>query len=284
MTSFAQLGISDAAIRGLRDAQFDAPAPIQAATIPLATFGFDIIAQAKSGTGKTAAFVVAAIEILHPNQTGPQALIVAPTREITLQTADVCRVIAAHIDGVRVASFIGGTPMRVDAKNASKCEVACGTPGRLIGLVLAQALISERVRLLVLDEADKLAEPEFEDQFRYLLASLPSRKQTLAFSATYPPKLLAQLKRHMRRPQFVSVIQKADDGEFGAAAFGLDESHDLESLESYDNDKFVDRKALDAELCLARVCQFYALVPSHKEKQQSAACGVFGEPPDDCGA
>jgi len=99
--------------------------------------------------------LVGALEGVAPGRGGPQALLVAPTREIALQTAGVCRAIGGHLRLVRVGAFIGGTRMRHDAAIAATCEVACGTPGRLVGLLMAEAMIGERVRILVLDEADK---------------------------------------------------------------------------------------------------------------------------------
>jgi ATP-dependent RNA helicase DDX20 len=155
LPDFSELSISDAVARGLRDAGFLRPSPIQAAAIPLGRFGIDLIARAKSGTGKTAAFAVVALEGVAPGRGGPQALLVSPTREIALQTAGVCRAIGGHLRSVRVGAFIGGTRMRNDEAIAAACEVACGTPGRLVGLLMAEAMIGERVRILVLDEADK---------------------------------------------------------------------------------------------------------------------------------
>ena len=160
----------------------------------------DLIAQAKSGTGKTLVFVAIALELVQPNDPGPQALIVSPTREITLQSRDVCRAIGSHMPGLVCHAFVGGTPMKMDVKQCAMCSIACGTPGRLVGLLLCEALVASRVRLLVLDEADKLCDEGFESQLRYLLTALPQRKQSLAFSATYPPALLETLRASMRSP------------------------------------------------------------------------------------
>ena len=166
----------------------------------------DLIAQAKSGTGKTLVFVAIALELVQPNDPGPQALIVSPTREITLQSRDVCRAIGSHMPGLVCHAFVGGTPMKMDVKQCAMCSIACGTPGRLVGLLLCEALVASRVRLLVLDEADKLCDEGFESQLRYLLTALPQRKQSLAFSATYPPALLETLRASMRSPLMVSLL------------------------------------------------------------------------------
>ena len=209
--TFDELSLSPPILRGLADAGFTQPSPIQAHAIPLGRLGVDVIAQAKSGTGKTLVFVVIALELVQPSQPAPQVLLVAPTREIAQQTRDVCRILGAHIAGLSCHAFVGGTSIKIDAGHASSCLVACGTPGRLVGLLLTEALIASRVRLLVLDEADKLCDEGFESQMRYLLTALPERKQTLAFSATYPPELLRDLKQSMRSPILVSLLPGVSD-------------------------------------------------------------------------
>ena len=210
---FSELQLSAPVLRGLADAGFERPSPIQARAIPLGRFGVDLIAQAKSGTGKTVVFAAIALELVRPDQPAPQALIVAPTREIALQCRDVCRIIGAHLRGINCHGFVGGTPVRTDRATAAVSHVACGTPGRLVDLLLAEALVASRVRLLVLDEADKLCGDEgFEEQLRYLLTSLPMRKQSLAFSATYPASLLEVLRSSMRSPLTISLLPSARGG------------------------------------------------------------------------
>lgn len=205
---FAQLSLSSPILRGLADHGFARPSPIQARAIPLGRFGVDLIAQAKSGTGKTLVFVVIALELMQADGPAPQACIVAPTREIALQSRDVCRSIGSHVPGMVCHAFVGGTPMKSDVKQCASCLIACGTPGRLVGLMLCEALVASHVRLLVLDEADKLCDEGFESQLRYLLTALPERKQTLAFSATYPPALLETLRSSMRSPLMVSLLPR----------------------------------------------------------------------------
>jgi ATP-dependent RNA helicase DDX20 len=169
--------------------------------------GVDMIAQAKSGTGKTVVFAALALELMRPNQPAPQALIVVPTREIALQCCEVCRIIGTHLRGISCHAFVGGTALRTDRAAAARAHLATGTPGRLVDLLLSEALIARHVRLLVLDEADKLCgDAGFEEQLRYLLTCLPERRQTLAFSATYPAPLLATLQAAMRSPHRISLL------------------------------------------------------------------------------
>ena len=171
--AFDELGISAPVLRGLAESNFVRPAPIQAQAIPIAQLGVDLIAQAQSGTGKTCAFAVVALELLQPGAPAPQALIVEPTREIATQVRDVCRAVGAHVPGRSCHAFIGGTSTRADGELAQSCALACGTPGRIAALLLNETLIAAHVRLLVLDEADKLLEAGFESQLRYLLTALP---------------------------------------------------------------------------------------------------------------
>ena len=217
---FGELPLSPSVLRGLAEAGFTRPSPIQARAIPLGQFGVDLIAQAKSGTGKTLVFVTIALELVKPNQPAPQALLVAPTREIALQSRDVCRALGSHVSGLSCHAFVGGSPMKTDVALASSCLIACGTPGRLVGLLLSEALIAEHVRLLVLDEADKLCDEGFESQLRYLLTALPHRKQMLAFSATYPPELLQALKSSMRSPLTLSLLPCAGEGDTSRSGGG----------------------------------------------------------------
>ena len=157
--TFKDLPISDAVLRGIADYGFVRPSPIQAKAIPLARFGVDLIAQAKSGTGKTCVFAVVALESLQPNTGGgPQALIVTPTREIAVQVRDVCRGIGAHLPSLSCHAFIGGTPVRSGAALIAGCHLACGTPGRLVGHLLSEALLaSGALRGLTLTLALSLA-------------------------------------------------------------------------------------------------------------------------------
>ena len=135
-TTFDELPLSAPVLRGLADAGFTHPSPIQARAIPLCRFGIDLIAQAKSGTGKTLVFVLTALELVQPGQPAPQVLILAPTREIALQSRDVCRVIGSHVHGLSCNAFVGGTSMRNDVALSATSHIACGTPGRVVGLLL----------------------------------------------------------------------------------------------------------------------------------------------------
>ena len=179
------------------------PSPVQAAAIPPAKLGFDLVVQSKSGTGKTAVFVVAALEMVRPATAGLQALVVAPTREIAVQGATVAMQLGAAIPDLKVAAFIGGISVAEDKVKARTCHLGVGTPGRLKQLITEGLLAVEAVRLVVLDEADKLLEPAFLADTTDILNLLPRSKQVVALSATYPEQLTTIAERFMRSPQHI---------------------------------------------------------------------------------
>jgi superfamily II DNA/RNA helicase len=212
---FSDLQLSSAVLRGLSEglARAEQPSPVQLAAIPLARLGVDLIAQAKSGTGKTLVFVVAALEALlasaaaaAPSPT-PTALIVAPTRELALQIADVVRRVGAFVPSLACVTVLGGVPIAGDvAALAQPCSVLVGTPGRLRDLVCKQrALDLAALRLFVLDEADRLLDHQFMPAIKDIVAALPADRQTLAFSATYSQASIERLSALMRDPQRVTL-------------------------------------------------------------------------------
>lgn len=184
--SFDNLHLKPEVVNGLIRCNFLKPSPIQRQAIPLGRFGFDMIIQAKSGTGKTCVFVVIALEMVDVSvtQSSPQVLIIAPTREIAQQTYEVTKAIGRCMQGLIVKLAVGGT--KFDRHAAAKCHVLVGTPGRLGQLFKAKTLKTDAIRLLVLDEADKLFDNKFQTQTNEIFESLPEQKQMIATSATYP--------------------------------------------------------------------------------------------------
>ncbi|TYZ64246.1 hypothetical protein PybrP1_004418 [[Pythium] brassicae (nom. inval.)] len=196
--TFADLPLHADVQRALARMRFRAPSPVQLRALPLALFGSDVVAQAKSGTGKTGVFAAAAVErvVGAPEalaaQVAPLALLLAPTREVAAQIAAVVQQVAHFRPDV--------------AENLRRgCHIAIGTPGRVKALVEQRALRCHALRLLVLDEVDKLLQSDFESELHFIVAALPERRQTLAFSATFTTEQLAAVVRMMRSPQIVRV-------------------------------------------------------------------------------
>ncbi|GLI64161.1 hypothetical protein VaNZ11_007346 [Volvox africanus] len=209
--SFRELMISDSLVHSLVTAGFERPSPVQKAAIPLGRIGTDLIVQAKSGTGKTVVFAVICLERVKPELSSTQALILAPTREIAIQSEEVIRTLASELPAPPVTSavFVGGLPMLDDEKKLRRlCHVAVGTPGRVGALLQVERLVTSSLTLLVLDEVDSLLGDSFYEDVTWIYDQLPKRKQVLAFSATYTPELLADLEPLMRRPQRVMMCSE----------------------------------------------------------------------------
>ncbi|KAF2983208.1 hypothetical protein EK904_008401 [Melospiza melodia maxima] len=205
-SDFGSLLLSPPVLAGLEAAGFHRPSPVQLKAIPLGRCGLDLIVQAKSGTGKTCVFTTIALDAVLLESPATQILILAPTREIAVQIHAVITTIGIKMEGLECHVFIGGTPLSQDRSRLKKCHIAVGSPGRIKQLIELDYLNTASVRLLVLDEADKLLEEgSFQEQVNWIYSSLPVNKQMLAVSATYPESLAAALTRYMREPTFVRL-------------------------------------------------------------------------------
>ncbi|XP_041052212.1 probable ATP-dependent RNA helicase DDX20 [Carcharodon carcharias] len=203
---FGALLLTQPVLEGLREAGFERPSPIQLKAIPLGRCGLDLIVQAKSGTGKTCVFATIALDSLILENPATQVLILAPTREIAVQIHSVITAIGIKMEALECHVFIGGTPLNLDKMRLRKCHVAVGSPGRIKQLIEIGFLPTASIRLFVLDEADKLLEEgSFQEQINWIYSSLPSNKQMVALSATYPESLAHHLTRYMRDPSFVRL-------------------------------------------------------------------------------
>ncbi|XP_032218791.1 probable ATP-dependent RNA helicase DDX20 isoform X2 [Nematostella vectensis] len=202
---FHSLLLSPTLLRGLNEAGFEKPSPIQLKAIPLGRCGLDLIAQAKSGTGKTCVFSVIALENVITESNCIQIIILTPTREIAVQVKDVICAIGCHYDGLACKVFIGGISLEEDKKALKSCHIAVGTPGRVKYLIEQKYLKTESVRMFILDEADKLLDESFQQQINWIFSALPENKQMMAFSATYPEVLANHLKKYMTEPTFVRL-------------------------------------------------------------------------------
>ena len=175
--TFSDLLLSEPVLTGLHAAGFRRPSPIQLAAIPLGRCGLDLVVQAKSGTGKTCVLAVVALEAVTAASSATQAVVVAPTREVAVQVAQVMSTLATAIPDLSIATFIGGTKLADDKVKVKQCQVVVGTPGRLAQLVALGHLRLQCVKLLVLDEADRLLEGNFLGPVTDLAAALPLNKQ-----------------------------------------------------------------------------------------------------------
>lgn len=207
---FDSLLQNKALLQGLKHSGYDKPSPIQLKAIPLGRLGMDLIAQAKSGTGKTVVFGVITLETIQLKVNSPQAMIVAPTREIAIQIRDVLRTLGQSMHGLRCEAFIGGLSMSADCQHLIGCHVIVGTPGRLMALLDEKKIPTAHIKLVVLDEADKLMSDTFQPQIAYIFEKLKQHKvfhQSISFSATFTDDLLLSLSRFLKSPQTIRLTE-----------------------------------------------------------------------------
>src|SRR5512139_2651764 len=203
-TDFTSLNLRDEVAQAITELGYAEPTPIQSALIPIMLSGVDVIGQAQTGTGKTAAFAFPILQNFTP-QRHVQALILAPTRELALQVADSMSVYGKYLD-VRVLAVYGGQPYGPQISRLNRgVDVVVGTPGRLLDLIERNALNIKHVRTVVLDEADEMLNMGFIEDVEKILAETPEGRQTALFSATLPPRIRTLASRFMRDPQSVTI-------------------------------------------------------------------------------
>lgn len=173
-------------LMGIFEAGFERPSPIQEEAIPIALTKRDILARAKNGTGKTAAFVIPSLQQIDITKNKIQALLLVPTRELALQTSQVCKTLGKHL-GINVMVTTGGTTLKDDILRLSEVvHVLVGTPGRILDLAGKGVADLSECPVFVMDEADKLLSPEFTPVMEQLLSYMSEERQVMLFSATFP--------------------------------------------------------------------------------------------------
>ncbi|KAM8709943.1 hypothetical protein ACLKA7_016705 [Drosophila subpalustris] len=212
-TSFKELIEDRNILKGLQAHKFVTPTKIQAAAIPIAIAGMDLLVQSKSGTGKTLIYTLAAFQLLNMPPPKPQVLIIVPTRELAIQVEDTANGLSSEMRGpfrYVAVSYIGGTDVKKDRLRMAKARIVVGTPGRLLHLMRNRVFNISCIKLVVLDEADQLyATPTLQKDVQALLDPLLSKCQIIACSATYPDNLDERLATLMRNPILVSNSERA---------------------------------------------------------------------------
>ncbi|KAI7834300.1 P-loop containing nucleoside triphosphate hydrolase protein, partial [Kickxella alabastrina] len=195
-------------LMGIFEAGFERPSPIQEESIPIAVAGRDILARAKNGTGKTAAFVIPALEKVNTAVSTIQCLILVPTRELALQTSQVCKTLGKHM-GVNVMVTTGGTTLKDDIIRLSETvHILVGTPGRVLDLAGKGVADFSQAETFIMDEADKLLSPEFTPVIEQLLAFFPAGRQILLYSATFPLVVKSFKDKHMNKPYEINLMEE----------------------------------------------------------------------------
>ena len=183
MKSFRELGVSERVLRALADRSIHTPFTIQSLVLPDALAGLDVVAESPTGSGKTLAFALPIVERTEPGSARPAALVLVPTRELALQVTDDLRSLAAARK-LQVAAVYGGVPIPAQAKRAKAAHVLIATPGRLQDLLERKLVVLDGVRILILDEADRMLDMGFKPQVDRIVRRLPRNRQTMLFSAT----------------------------------------------------------------------------------------------------
>jgi len=206
---FAELGLHPALLEGLAAVGYDVPTPIQAGAIPPLLNGQDLVGQAQTGTGKTAAFALPLLQRLDLSRSGVQTLILAPTRELALQVSAAVSTYGQRLGRVRVATIYGGQPIHLQIGQLKRgAHVVVGTPGRVMDCLRRGALSLASVRSVVLDEADEMLRMGFLEDVEWILAQAPDERQMVLFSATLPPPIQKVAKAYLRNPVHVTVRQE----------------------------------------------------------------------------
>ena len=207
---FRELGLSAPILEALAAVGYETPSPIQAQTIPLLLSGSDLLGQAQTGTGKTAAFALPILTQIELSRASPQALVLVPTRELAIQVAEAFQRYAAHIKGFHVLPIYGGQSYVPQLKGLKRgVHVIVGTPGRVMDHMKRGALQLDSVRFIVLDEGDEMLQMGFVDAIEWILEQAPAPRQIALFSATLPAAIRRIAHTHMREPAQITIQNRA---------------------------------------------------------------------------
>lgn len=225
-SAFSALDLSDELLGNLESLGYTEMTPIQAQSLPPVLQGQDVIAQGKTGSGKTAAFGLGILSRLEPKRFCAQALVLCPTRELADQVAGEIRRLARATSNVKVVTLCGGTPLGPQVGSLEQgVHIVVGTPGRIEDHLHRNTLKLQDVRMLVLDEADRMLQMGFQESMDKIIDRVPQDRQTLLLSATYPDEIQAVARRIMREPVMVKIDESHDDSSIHQRFFRVDDDH-----------------------------------------------------------
>ncbi|MFC4700486.1 DEAD/DEAH box helicase [Glaciecola siphonariae] len=204
--TFKDLNLPETLLQALEKVGYEKPSPIQAKSIPLLLEGHDLLGQAQTGTGKTAAFALPMLANIDPDELFPQLLVLAPTRELAIQVAEAFQVYASFSKKIKVLPVYGGQSYDNQIRQLKRgVQVVVGTPGRIIDHIKRKTLKLDRLKFLVLDEADEMLRMGFIDDVELILSHAPEKRQTALFSATMPDQIKKITQRYLKNPQHVKI-------------------------------------------------------------------------------
>lgn len=206
--TFSDLGISETILKALTEMGFEKPSPIQAQGIPAVMQGSDVIGQAQTGTGKTAAFGIPVLERIDVTNNAVQALVLCPTRELAVQVSEEIGRLAKYQKGLRIEAIYGGDSIDRQIRSLKRgVHIVVGTPGRVMDHMERRTLKFDQVRMMVLDEADEMLDMGFREDIESILAEMPEDRQTILFSATMSKPIMSITKRFLNDPILIKVVR-----------------------------------------------------------------------------
>jgi ATP-dependent RNA helicase DeaD len=274
--SFRDLALSEPVLRALTDVGYEAPSPIQAATIPVLLSGVDMLGQAQTGTGKTAAFALPALTRIDLSKHEPQVLVLVPTRELALQVAEAFLKYAAHLKGFHVLPIYGGQSYQPQLNALRRgVHVVVGTPGRVIDHMNRGTLKLSGLTLLVLDEADEMLRMGFIDAVESILEQTPPQRQVALFSATIPAPIRRIASKHLRSPAEITIKSKTSTAtNIRQRYWMVSGMHKLDALT-----RILEAETFDGMLVFTRTKQSTVELAEKLEARGFAAAPLNGDIP-----
>ena len=275
--SFADLGLITPILNALSTIGYEEPSPIQAQTIPIVMSGADVVGQAQTGTGKTAAFALPLISNVDISLKHPQVLVLAPTRELAIQVAEAFEIYTSELKGFEVLPIYGGQSYDTQLRQLRRgVHVVVGTPGRVMDHIRRGTLKLSHLSTLVLDEADEMLRMGFIDDVEWILEHTPESRQIALFSATMPPAIRKIAKRHLKHPKEVKIKVKSATAETVTQRHAVVHNHQkldalsrILEIETYDGVIiFVRTKTATIELAETLQARGYAAAPLNGDVQQ----------------
>jgi len=275
-TTFRDLALSEPVLRALTDVGYESPSPIQAATIPVLLSGADMLGQAQTGTGKTAAFALPALTRIDLSKHEPQVLVLVPTRELALQVAEAFLKYAAHLKGFHVLPIYGGQSYQPQLNALRRgVHVVVGTPGRVIDHMNRGTLKLTGLTLLVLDEADEMLRMGFVDAVESILEQTPPQRQVALFSATIPAPIRRIASKHLRSPIEVTIKSKTSTAtNIRQRYWMVSGMHKLDALT-----RILEAETFDGMLVFTRTKQATVELAEKLEARGFAAAPLNGDIP-----
>jgi ATP-dependent RNA helicase DeaD len=270
---FEEMDLSPKLKKAIKDLGFEEATPIQSLVIPPILEGQDVIGQAQTGTGKTAAFGMPILEIVDPTKDSLQALILCPTRELAIQVAEELKKLSKY-KKTKVLPIYGGQPIERQIKALKKgVQIIIGTPGRVMDHMYRRTLSMAKVKMIILDEADEMLDMGFREDIEFVLGRMPSERQMLLFSATMSKEILALTKKYQNNPQFLKVAhQELTVPQIEQVYFEVREKNKLDLLS-----RLIDLHNLQLSLVFCNTKRRVDKLVNHLQTRGYMAGGLHGD-------